>query len=549
MFDLPELDDLVIRQLNRYDLVQCARVSRTWHRIVVPYLWAVFDCTTLSQRRAFYKLVLQSYLLERHCQELKTGECDTGQHTQVSTIPLPPLAKYGRWVRHLPYPDTLRTLLKPPLYLTQVRQGPNEAYDEPTAYDLMRHLYKHCPAFQVQYLYLTSKNVKGDDYLKTIAKYVTPRTHHLHLQVRNRLEVWRLMHLLDYGSSMLESLILEVHVFCDGDKSGDGGGQRETEPWKLKRLDLWRCKDSSESKTFWSWLWKQCGQVERLEVKEVFEILQSLVKGIRTHMPKLDKLILTECHLRDDAAAALLSSSHHGWKEISLVGETATSGGSAKEALMQQCPVLEKLVLDRCDHFSSHDAVQVLASSPNLHTFSDVTESMFRTTRINATLFADRDLNSGSLKAWDCEGSLTTLRVRITGVPRPDLEECQVQERYLGEGRGIQSQVYERLARLTRLETLWLGETLYQEEQYDCLEMSLESGLHRLSGLKSLKELGVMSLVMKIGVKEVQWMADNWPQLRTIHGIHGMRFWDIDTRRRAVEWLQQNRPEIELKYM
>jgi len=42
MFDLPELDEPIIRQLNRHDLAQCARVSRTWHRIVVPFLWAVF---------------------------------------------------------------------------------------------------------------------------------------------------------------------------------------------------------------------------------------------------------------------------------------------------------------------------------------------------------------------------------------------------------------------------------------------------------------------------------------------------------------------------
>lgn len=151
---------------------------------------------------------------------------------------------------------------------------------------------------------------------------------------------------------------------------------------------------------------------------------------------------------------------------------------------MQQCLVLERLVWDRCDHFSSHDAVQVLASSPNLHTLLDITGIPSKSTRINATIFADRDLNSGLLKAWDCEGSLTTLRVRITGVPRPDLPECQVQERYLGEGREIQSQVYERLARLTRLESLWLGESPYLKDQFDCLEMSLESGLHKLSGLK-----------------------------------------------------------------
>jgi hypothetical protein len=55
------------------------------------------------------------------------------------------------------------------------------------------------------------------------------------------------------------------------------------------------------------------------------------------------------------------------------------------------------------------------------------------------------------------------------------------------------------------LETLWLGDEC-NEVDIEYLEMSLESGQHKLSGLKRLKELCVKGLCTKIGVREVQWM-------------------------------------------
>ncbi|KAK3811112.1 MAG: hypothetical protein J3Q66DRAFT_351063, partial [Benniella sp.] len=265
------------------------------------------------------------------------------------------------------------------------------------------------------------------------------------------------------------------------------------------------------------------------------DFFSSLVEGIHTHMPKLNKLILRECNLDNNDVAALLSSSHHGWKEIVLEGVPTAINGPAMEVLMQQCSVLEKFVADRCEFFSGHDAVRVLASSPNLHTSI--------TARVDAIVFADRCPHTGSLREWACEASLISLRIRITGMPRPDLLECQVQESYPGEGREIQSQVYDRLARLTKLESLWLGESFSSGSQFDSLELSLESGLHKLSGLKSLKELGVISLALKIGVEEVQWMAENWPELRT---IYGMGLPNESPYKEAVEWLQRNRPDIRL---
>ncbi|KAK3811113.1 MAG: hypothetical protein J3Q66DRAFT_351070, partial [Benniella sp.] len=496
----------------------------------------------------FCRLVRESYLLERQSQELQAQDHSTEQHAQASTLPMPLLAKYGRWVRQLPSPDSLWIRLQSYTRLTQPQQGLNEGgNEEPKSYDLMRHLYKHCPALQVHRFNQISGHLGSDNFLTTISEYIIPRTHHLYLY-GGGLEIWRPMYLLDHGSNVLESLTVDVTNLYSRDDRGQEEAQKEAKPWILKRLSVLNSRNYRAARWFWSWLWKRCGQVEQLEVMQIGDLLQGLVEGIRTHMPNLDKLILREYDSSDNDVATLLSSSHHGWKEITLKGSGTAIKGPAMEILMQQCPVLEKLVVDRYELFSDHDTVRVLASSPNLHTSI--------TARVDANVFVDRYPLTGSLRAWACEASLTSLRVRITGVPRPDLPErqvgitdvpilgCRVQESYLGEGREIQSQVYDRLARLTKLESLWLGEGfLLPMGQLDCLELSLESGLHKLSGLKSLKELGVISLALKIGVEEVQWMAENWPELRT---IYGMGLSNESPNKMAVEWLQRNRPDIRL---
>lgn len=71
----------------------------------------------------------------------------------------------------------------------------------------------------------------------------------------------------------------------------------------------------------------------------------------------------------------------------------------------------------------------------------------------------------------------------------------------------MQSQVYERLARMTNLEALWLGDRRYCD----------------LSG-------GDLS--------EVRWMTEQWPSLQSICGI------DSGGGRGTAEWLQENCPQI-----
>lgn len=97
--------------------------------------------------------------------------------------------------------------------------------------------------------------------------------------------------------------------------------------------------------------------------------------------------------------------------------------------------------------------------------------------------------------------------------------------------------IYDQLAQLTHLRRLVLGFEfrdfyrliLYSQGSipvwnYDdpvpgTLELSLASGLGRLSTLKNLEEFGFEGLDHRIGRPEIEWMAVNWPRLKVLRGL------------------------------
>ncbi|KAK3811302.1 MAG: hypothetical protein J3Q66DRAFT_391112 [Benniella sp.] len=248
-----------------------------------------------------------------------------------------------------------------------------------------------------------------------------------------------------------------------------------------------------------------------------------------------------ENEMNEDVVAALLSGSRHGWKSVSLA-TTAILGRVTMSALAMHYSTLEELHVDGSKDLPTWYLVQVPSSCNRLYTLS-YTNMCDGSSVVDGMAFVDLDPDTGLLKPWLCEGSLKMLDVKIAEIPRPDLEsESIVAEAYPGQGRETQSLVYDRLGRLTHLEALRLGNRYGRFYQHDCLEMSLESGLDKLSGLKSLEILDVRKLETKIGIKELQWMVENWPKIGAIYGLD-------DCRRHveAVKWLRENCPKMALE--
>ncbi|KAK3810907.1 MAG: hypothetical protein J3Q66DRAFT_350467 [Benniella sp.] len=557
MFNLPEIDDLVFRQLRQHELALCARVSRMWHRIVIPYLWG--DLTYLSEsaiypsnvpdtmRRAFGMMVLDDYLLKT-----QHGKVQEEGHAMEKHVQAQPsiLGKHGPFIRVLPDPRGL-------LFYLPIR------CNQPTTYQLLLHLFEYCPLAHVQYLEVEYDDLEPDDRWTRIVEVVLPRVRHLHVLAdsvsRPSLSSFpRLEDMLDKCSNALTKLELTVQVpFVDEEVDDGKAGHLENglKEWtSLKELCLFWCHEKSISKTFWPWLWKRCSRIEKLHVDALDRfILQSLPVSMSTTMFNLDKICLGAGymigqHLTDNVVAALLSGSRKGWKVVQA-GSSSEFGNDAVEALTKHVSTLEELSVGMCHGPTGNDLVQILASAPRLHTFGFCGErstgNMYPC--FSADKFVDRDPSTGSLATWACETSLKVLIAKIRGIPRPDLSG-QNEDTQSSQGQAIQTLVHDRLARLIHLETLWLGnrpdESLQnRNEQCDCLEMSLESGLYKLTGLKRLKELIVSGMKTKIGVKEVQWMATHWPRLRVIHGLER----DKEEGKKAVEWLQEHHPEIRLQ--
>ncbi|KAK3811086.1 MAG: hypothetical protein J3Q66DRAFT_404470 [Benniella sp.] len=513
MLDLPELHGKVLQRLGRHDLTQCAQVNRQWHAMTIPHIWRDLTCVNSADARgkAFSRLVLEDYL-----QENGHGEGPP----QPST-----LSKYGHLIRLLPNPRDLEITLR--------SQAFSEG-DKPTAYDLLFLLFKRSSKAQVQYLRYDFKDLESDN-MNSVLAFTLPRVRRLVIQASlqgTQSEFSKLKSLLDQCSTTLESMDIDInalHVYEAVDME-DKTTEDESICWtSLKDLTLRHIPDTWDAGRMWSWMWKRLGRVERLNVRKIDESTPSFVQAMSTYMHNLREITIgkygffdwdtnPEDVMEDDVVAALISGCQ-GWKSVS-VKSTARFGRESMNALARHYSTLEELNVDGDYDIPICDVIQVLRSCPHLHTLC-YTDWSNGCSVVEGETFVDLDPDTGLLKPWSCEGSLKVLEVKIAGIPRPDLEgESSLLEAYPGRGRDIQRQVYERLGRLTNLEMLRLGGQT-SVPLYECLEMSLESGLDKLSGLKSLKILNVGKLATKISTKEVQWMAENWPKLNVIYGVDG----------------------------
>jgi len=515
MLDLPELHGKVFQHLGRHDLTQCAQVNRQWHARTIPHIWRDLTCVNSynARRETFRRIVLEDYLQENGYEE---------GPRQPSA-----LSKYGHLIRLLPGLRDLENTLQSQAY---PQQG-----NEPTAHDLILHLFKYSSKAQVKSLSYHPLVLESDK-MKSILAFALPRLRSLDIRAyfkNTQSEFIEFKSVLDQCSTTLESLDVNICVrrAVEAVNMEDEATENESICWtSLKSLTLRHDPDVLDIGPFLVWMWKRCGQVERLHVRMIDKSTPSLVQAMSVYMHNLEEITIGEMTYTDwgrnlhgkmkgDVVAALLSGSRQGWRSVS-VRSTAELGRETMNVLAMHYSTLEVLHVDGSKDLPSCDLVQILRSCPHLHTLC-YTNLTYGNSAVSSQVFIDLDPDTGLLKPWLCERSLRVLQVKLFGIPRPDLEgQSTLLEAYPGRGREIQSQVYDRIGRLTNLEALKLGE-ITRLYPHGCLEMSLESGLEKLSGLKSLEELSVVGLATKIGDKEIQWMAENWPKLRVIYGVYG----------------------------
>lgn len=172
---------------------------------------------------------------------------------------------------------------------------------------------------------------------------------------------------------------------------------------------------------------------------------------------------------------------------------------------------------------------------------------------------------------------------------REELDEHLIYEKQVvvteAESRSVQQKICQRIGSLARLEELKLGlndgyvdilepTVLVNPIQYQCLELSLDTGLQELAHLRGLRELVVSNMDHMMGAQEIEWMVREgvWPKLKRIEGVNNgtvrtpvrnatrrsvavttannlflqTKFWMgwATAKDNPVEWLRRQRPNL-----
>jgi hypothetical protein len=188
--------------------------------------------------------------------------------------------------------------------------------------------------------------------------------------------------------------------------------------------------------------------------------------------------------------------------------------------------------------------------------------------------------------AWVCEG-LEVFRCQILGLKRLNMSEHSVlsyiiesglrEEEYSDEERlvlenvrkcqDLHEGVYDQLSKLSQLRVLDLGyeyrSIRFYRKHYtvggneyrdyggvirDTLQLSLASGLDRLSTLKNLQVFGFEGVDHEMDLPELEWIAEHWPKLRIMRGLQkddSLAYIRPDKFRRELRKAMQSlRPDI-----
>ncbi|KAF9951932.1 hypothetical protein BGZ72_006656 [Mortierella alpina] len=335
--------------------------------------------------------------------------------------------------------------------------------------------------------------------------------------------------------------------------------------WNLKKLSL-KGDLTGSGNLSWLPLLQRSACLNSIHMDLFTEhAMDQLASTLSQYCPKVSDMTVrcsTASPQADDRIAELIRSST-AWTHLSMMFFHGF-GPLSTEALVRHSATLETLVLEECDGFCSEDIQRVLSSCPNLRTFRAMTSNGWG---FSSTVYLDASEMVDS--PWVCH-RLENLKIIITGIARPDLRVDQYGEPLTGplhdgtiQGFDLQRIVYQQLGKLTHLQELWLGhdkqdlddEDNYHrtevegqwrfidpDEQFECLEFSLRSGLDLLSGLKELRTLNLDRLRNRIGLSEVQWMAQQWPRLERVIGLVVQG----DQVPKHVQWLYDYHPHIAL---
>ncbi|KAF9117790.1 hypothetical protein BGW39_001799, partial [Mortierella sp. 14UC] len=225
---------------------------------------------------------------------------------------------------------------------------------------------------------------------------------------------------------------------------------------------------------------------------------------------------------------------------VKLIG-MSIRGPKSFEVLLNSVNTLVVVRFEGQSEITGHHIDTLLCSAPNLkemYCYSCSCDSSY-VPWLDAKGIVDSD--------WICSG-LEVFACQIRGIPRPDITRdiCgqsarnHIMNGALQESLTLHHQIYTKLGQFVKLRELTLGlpldtDTSYCGQrdqahhrqinqayyrQFDCLAMTLDSGLDLLRGLGNLKTVGLLDMEVYVdGDKEQEWFREHWPNA-TIRSTH-----------------------------
>ncbi|GJJ71490.1 hypothetical protein EMPS_03840 [Entomortierella parvispora] len=501
-FDLPELTTLIAQFLPKENLLACIQVSRQWHHVFLPSLWqriVLRDGDTIPTTTATDTVIqlhqhsdmIQSLRMPLACGLFYTNPASDFYSPVVSDILILPRLQ-----------ELILSFAKSSRLMDDFRGARNF---------LLKNGH-HLSSLEVSVMHEGRLDMSSLSFWGLFGGCKAPdnRLSKLRLEgvrmVIDELDEASRQMLMRLDTLRLKSVHFLPHF------SGPETEWPRLPQWpqrltgcKVKKLDVVECapvlvayrliQDCQELRSL-TWIYTE----EPESVDLAPPLIQNLQAGL---WPFLESLNLNINHLTDFRLAQLLeavSPLKHLTLDISAFGDLSSiallEAGSGKHSKR-----METLSLSRCSALNGVMVQRFLCEMPHLKV-------------LRANFLTQQNIEQDP-RPWVCS-QLEELRIAFL------LEVLSTLDVRL-----MTNVILDRLEGLSQLRILEFGKLRRTgsivSKTSNCVYMGLHLryGLDRLKALSRLEELSLdEETEQDIGVKEAQWMVDNWPRLYTVR----MRF-------------------------
>ncbi|KAF9399433.1 hypothetical protein BGX21_006253 [Mortierella sp. AD011] len=515
IFDIPHIADLIALHLPLKDKANCTLVSKAFHCQFNPALWRDIRKQNRQSQKAsqlMYCPAQQQILVTNghRIRKLSITETRTCAIIQFLAGPLFPYGNLEEFDYTYDHPATDYTLyikvfeiLKKNTYLKKLSIS--------GLYTILPAIFTH--TFQV---------LSSHASLTTLALLDTTKVHRRVYQA-----------LLHHLPSTLESLYLRWGISELADPGNFPDSEWREQYPRLRSFSLLLRLRGCQDTTIIPFL-RRCPNLEKLwltqgTVDNVIHDIALLIEETPV-LPKLSHLSLRSVGVQKDDWMRVVSGVTGRLKSLSMLLLYIDPASLPFEAIAASWANKLEIIRIQQISVSGHHIELILTTCHKLKTFSVAASQNndvdpHYSDEVGLSVWhQNREYNPGDWVCLELENlELPIVNARVVYDGNAMRSRSPLQQSHIWEEWTVQEiqNVYHQLGRLTKLQHLRLEWwTAKKYEPCASIDMSIESGLEHLEGLRDLRVLDV-SCIQRVNIqqKEVEWIADNWPRIRKIKGL------------------------------